>query len=125
MSTINTLVTPSIFSGMRNFANMERNLRGFADLPCSRSEANVIAAHVNAIRPCGWTESNGDVWSLSIQADVIRERSGSTVHVTRQYMRNGYAVSAAAFVRYFNRVAASMEAAERESAYIPASVRLA
>lgn len=120
-----SLVTPSVFAGIRNFVTMDRQLHGLADLPCSRSEAQAIASHVNTIRSCGWTESNGDVWSLSVSAEVIRERFGSSVHITRHYMRNDVVVSVPTLTRYYNRVAASMEAAERESAYVPASVRLA
>lgn len=113
------------FAHVRDYVALDSRLHSLSVIPCSRAESVIIAAAVNRLTPCGWTDNRGDCFAVSASAEVIRDRAGYSVHITRQYLKNAIPITPGQLAAYVRKIEKASRTEERESAYIPASVRLA
>lgn len=107
-----------------DYVALDSRLKRSPLIPCSCAVAQAIAAAVNSLPACGFTDNAGNTYSLAASASAERRRDGYYVRVDRDYRINGKHVEPGVIATFIRRIEKQRKQEERENAYIPASVRI-
>ena len=119
-----SFVSTLAYANACNYVALDSRLKRSPLIPCSCAVAKAIAAAVNSLPACGFTDNAGNTYSLSAYAVAERRRDGYYVRVDRDYRINGKSVQAGVIASFIRKTEKQRKEEERENAYIPASVRI-